>query len=129
MKLFLITILACGLFLGGCKDDVATTETPAAAHETSVVEQAEHMASDVVEQAQHAATEVVGQASEAVQQAASDVVVEAEAQVTGAAEKLTAQGSNMVDGLLSGAADKEEEGSNVLSSAVQQMNDTADAHK
>lgn len=130
MKLFLITILACGLLLGGCKDEVATTsEAPAPTHETTAVEHAEHMAADVVEQAQHAAAEAVDQATDIAHQAAAGAVSEAEAQVADAAEQASAKGSEMVDGLLNGAADKEEEGGNVLSSAVQQMNDMTDSPK
>lgn len=115
VKLFLITILVCGLFLGGCKDEVSTsTEVKEAAQSTSAVEQAEHVVSDVAEQAQQAATEVVEQA---------------ETQVADAAAKVSAEGSHMVNDLMDSASDKEEVGSDALSSAMGHMSDTVDAHK
>lgn len=116
VKLFLITILACGLFLGGCKDEVSTsTEVKETAHESA----------SVVEQAQQAATEVVEQATEVV----TEVVEQAETQVADAAAKVSAEGSHMVNDLMDSATDKEKEGSDALSSAMGHMSDEVDSHK
>jgi vacuolar-type H+-ATPase subunit H len=127
VKLFLITILVCGLFLGGCKDEVSTsTEVKETAHESaSVVEQAEQVVSDVAEQAQQVAAEVVEQATEVV----TEVVTQAETQVADAAAKVSAEGSHMVNDLMGSATDKEEEGSDALSSAMGHMSDAVDPHK
>lgn len=145
MKIFLITVLACGVLLGGCKDDVTTsTEVKETARESAAaIEQAKKAVKDVAAQANRAGTEVVAQAEKVVsdvtvkaQQAttevveqATEVVGQAQTKVTDAAEKVSAEGSSMVNSLLKSASEKKEQGDDALSSAAGPVSDAADSYR